>query len=76
MPGHGKLTNAQTAQRDTRDYLAYLRSSAQRWIAEGASLQDAVEKTDQAQFRYPVNFDLLAKRNMNQVYTEMEQESF
>lgn len=76
LPGHGKLTNAQTAQRDTRDYLAYLRSSAQRWIAKGASLQDAVEKTDQAQFRYLVNFDLLAKRNMNQVYTEMEQESF
>lgn len=76
IPGHGKSTSARAAQRDTRDYLAYLRSSAKSMIEKGASLQDAVEKTDQSRFRYLHNFDLLAKRNMNQVYTEMEQESF
>lgn len=76
LPGHGKPTNVGRARRDTRDYLSYLRESAKKMLAKGQSLQDAVEKTDQSRFRYLVNYDLLAKRNMNQVYTEMEQESF
>lgn len=76
VPGHGQPTDIQTATRDTRDYLAYLRSAAQAVLASNGSLQDAVEKTDQSKFKYLLNFDLLAKRNMNQVFTEMEQESF
>ncbi len=76
VPGHGKPTDAQTATRDTRDYLVNLRGGAQRILAANGSLQDAVEKIDQSKFRYLLNFDMLAKRNMNQVYTEMEHESF
>ena len=76
VPGHGKPTDIKTATRDTRDYLAFLRKGAQAILAKNGSLQDAVEKTDQSKFKYLVNFDLLAKRNMNQVFTEMEQESF
>ena len=76
VPGHGKPTDIKTATRDTRDYLASLRSAAQAVLAKNGSLQDAVEKTDQSKFKYLLNFDLLAKRNMNQVFTEMEQESF
>ena len=76
VPGHGKPTDIKTATRDTRDYLAFLRNGAQTILAKSGSLQDAVEKIDQSKFKYLVNFDLLAKRNMNQVFTEMEQESF
>ncbi len=76
VPGHGKATDVKTATRDTRDYLAHLRNSAQAVLAKNGSLQDAVEKTDQSKFKYLLNFELLAKRNMNQVFTEMEQESF
>ena len=76
VPGHGKPTDIKSATRDTRDYLAFLRSGAQSILAKGGSLQDAVEKIDQSKFKYLANFDLLAKRNMNQVFTEMEQESF
>ena len=76
VPGHGKPTDIKTATRDTRDYLALLRNGAQSILAKSGSLQDAVEKTDQSKFNYLLNFDLLAKRNMNQVFTEMEQESF
>ena len=76
VPGHGKPTDIKTATRDTRDYLVSLRSAAQAVLAKNGSLQDAVEKTDQSKFKYLLNFDLLAKRNMNQVFTEMEQESF
>ena len=76
VPGHGQVTNIKTATRDTRDYLAHLRDAGKAVLAKNGSLQDAVEKTDQSKFKYLLNFDLLAKRNMNQVYTEMEQESF
>lgn len=76
VPGHGKPTDIKTATRDTRDYLVSLRSAAQAVLTKNGSLQDAVEKTDQSKFKYLLNFDLLAKRNMNQVFTEMEQESF
>ena len=76
VPGHGQVTDIKTATRDTRDYLTHLRSGAQAVLAKNGSLQDAVEKTDQSKFKYLLNFELLAKRNMNQVFTEMEQESF
>ncbi len=76
VPGHGKPTDIKMATRDTRDYLALLRNGAQSILAKSGSLQDAVEKIDQSKFKYLANFDLLAKRNMNQVFTEMEQESF
>lgn len=76
VPGHGKVTDIKTATRDTRDYLHHLRNSAQAVLAKNGSLQDAVEKTDQSKFKSLLNFELLAKRNMNQVFTEMERESF
>lgn len=76
VPGHGKLTDSKTATRDTRDYIMTLRDGAQAVLAKNGSLQDAVAKTDQSKFTYLLNFELLAKRNMNQVFTEMEQESF
>ena len=76
VPGHGKPTDVKTATQDTRNYLAYLRSSAQTVLAKNGSLHDAVEKTDQSKFKYLLNFELLAKRNMSQVFTEMERESF
>lgn len=76
VPGHGKLTDIKTATHDTRDYLMTLRNGAQAVLAKNGSLQDAVAKTDQSKFTYLLNFELLAKRNMNQVFTEMERESF
>lgn len=76
VPGHGEPTDIKTATRDTRDYLVTLRNSAQAVLAKNGSLQDAVAKTDQSKFTYLVNYELLAKRNMNQVFTEMERESF
>lgn len=76
VPGHGQPTNIQTATRDTRNYLAYLRDEVKKTLDKNGSLQDAVDKIDQSKFKYLANYDLLAKRNLSQVYTEMEQESF
>ena len=76
VPGHGRPTNVKKATHDTRDYLAYLRSEVKNILKKNGSLQDAVEKIDQTRFKYLANFDLLAKRNVSQVYTEMEREEF
>lgn len=76
VPGHGKPTTVEVARRDTRDYLTFLRAEAKRILDAGGSLQDAVEKVDQSRFRSLFNFDLLALRNMNQVFQEVERDAF
>lgn len=76
VPGHGRPTTIEVARRDTRDYLTFLRTEAKRILDAGGSLQDAVEKVDQSRFRSLVNFDLLALRNMNQVFQEVERDAF
>lgn len=76
VPGHGRPTTIEVARRDTRDYLSFVRAEAKRILDAGGSLQDAVEKVDQSRFRSLVNFDLLALRNMNQVFQEVERDAF
>lgn len=76
VPGHGKVTDVKQATRDTRDYLIDTRAEVKKTLDKGGSLLDAVEKADLSKFRYLSNFDLLSRRNLNQVYTEMERESF
>lgn len=76
VPGHGRPTTIEHARRDTRDYLSFLRAEAKRVFDTSGSLQEAVDKTDQSRFRSLVNFDLLARRNMNQVFQEVERDSF
>lgn len=76
IPGHGKPTDLKHAKKDTRDYLTHVRASVKKVLDGGGSLQDAVEKTNQSKFKYLVNFDLLAGRNVNQTYLEMEKDAF
>jgi glyoxylase-like metal-dependent hydrolase (beta-lactamase superfamily II) len=76
VPGHGRPTTIEVTRRDTRDYLTFLRAEAKRILDAGGSLQDAVEKVDQSRFRLLFNFELLALRNMNQVFQEVERDAF
>ena len=76
IPGHGKPTDLKHAKKDTRDYLTTVRASVKKVLDSGGSLQDAVEKTNQSKFKYLANFDLLAGRNVNQTYLEMEKDAF
>ncbi len=76
IPGHGGPTTVEVARRDTRDYLAFLLAEAKRILDAGGSLQDAVEKVDQSRFKSLFNFELLALRNMNQVFQEVERDAF
>jgi len=76
IPGHGQPGSLTEVRRDTGDYLAFLRGESKRIFDAGGSLQDAVDKVDQSRFKYLQNYDLLAKRNMNIVFQEIERESF
>jgi len=76
IPGHGRLTDPKRSRADTRAYLDYLRIEAKKIFDNGGSLQDAVDRVDQSRFRRLANFDLLAGRNMNIVFQEIERESF
>lgn len=76
VPGHGSVLTRERSRRDTRDYLAFLRAEAKKIFDAGGSLQDAVEKVDQSRFRALANYELLAARNMNMVFQEIERESF
>ena len=76
VPGHGRPTTIDGARRDTRDYLTFLLAGAKRVLEAGGSLQEAVEKVDQSRFRSLHNYDLLARRNMNQVFQEVARDSF
>ncbi|MEK7697319.1 MAG: MBL fold metallo-hydrolase, partial [Pseudomonadota bacterium] len=76
VPGHGKPTDLKRAKKETRDYLTTVRASVKKVLDDGGSLQDAVEKTNQSKFKYLENFELLAGRNVNQTYLEMEKDAF
>ena len=76
VPGHGSPTDAARAKRDTRDYLDSLRTQAKQAFDRGESLMVAVDKIDQSKFKHLANFELLARRNANIVFREVEKESF
>lgn len=76
VPGHGHPTDLARARRETRDYLVYLREEVKKSIDQGEMQQDAEDKIDQSRFRHLANFELLARRNMSQIYLEMEKETF
>jgi len=76
VPGHGRPTDVAGAGRATRDYLVHLREEVTKAIDAGETLQDTVDRVDQSRFRHLANFDLLARRNINQIYLELEREAF
>ncbi len=73
VPGHGNPVPLATATADTYDYLVNLRTQMGAYIDEGGDIIDSVN-VDQAAFSYLANFEGLAKRNAQQVFSEMEWE--
>ncbi|MBL4805669.1 MAG: MBL fold metallo-hydrolase [Rhodobacteraceae bacterium] len=73
VPGHGPATTMEHATADTYDYLVNLRAKMGAYIDDGGDIIDSVN-VDQSAFSYLANFDRLAKRNAQQVFTEMEWE--
>lgn len=73
VPGHGSPAPLAKAQAQTRDYLRNLREAIGGLISEGGLIQDA-PGVDQSAFADIPNFDILAGRNAQAVYQEMEWE--
>ncbi len=73
VPGHGDATSLEKATADTYDYLVNLRTQMGKFIDGGGDIIDSIN-VDQAAFSYLENYEGLAKRNAQQVYSEMEWE--
>ena len=73
VPGHGAPTDLAGATADTYDYLVNLRTQMGVFIEDGGDIIESVN-VEQGAFAYLENFDGLAKRNAQQVYSEMEWE--
>ena len=73
VPGHGAPTDLAGATADTYDYLVNLRTQMGVYIDNGGDIIDSVN-VEQGAFSYLENFEGLAKRNAQQVYSEMEWE--
>lgn len=71
VPGHGHANTLERARAETYDYLVNLRDRMREHIDAGGDMIGAV-KVDQSAFAHLEQFDALAKRNAQQVFTEME----
>lgn len=73
VPGHGHATDLSRAKTDTYDYLLFLRESVSDFMESGGDISD-IGSVNQTQFNYLQNFQEIAGRNAQQVFTEMEWE--
>ena len=73
VPGHGRATDLPTATHDTHNYLVNLRTRIGELIEEGGDIMDA-PKIEQSAWSYLEQFDILAGRNAQATFEEMEWE--
>ncbi len=73
IPGHGSATTLKKAQKDTGNYLAYMRKSIALLIDSGGGAHE-VSRVNQSRFKYLKNYENLKGRNALKVYTEIEWE--
>ena len=71
VPGHGSVTDLNQAKRDTYDYLVDLRQAVKDFMENGGDMAD-ISKIDQSKYKKLANFDVLAGRNAQRVYAELE----
>jgi glyoxylase-like metal-dependent hydrolase (beta-lactamase superfamily II) len=71
VPGHGKPTTLEVANKDSYEYLQFLRKSVAELIENDGDISE-VGKIDQSKYKYLLNFDTLAGRNAQKVFSEME----
>ena len=73
VPGHGLPGPLARARADTYDYLVFLRNRVRAFFDDGGDIAN-IGGLDQSRFSYLENFDTLAGRNAQRVYTEIEWE--
>lgn len=73
VPGHGEATDLARANADTYDYLTFLRNSVSTFMENDGDISE-VGSIDQSGFSYLLNYESLAGRNAQKVFTELEWE--
>ncbi|WP_245968776.1 MBL fold metallo-hydrolase [Tibeticola sediminis] len=74
VPGHGRVTDLATAQKDTRDLLLALRAHMKKAVDEGVDISAAVKSFDGKPFLYLKHAEVWLPQLTNQTYLEMERE--
>lgn len=75
VPGHGHAVDLETAKKDTYEYLVFLIENISRMLDDGVELLDAVD-LDQSQYSYLEVFDEISRKNAQDVYEQLEFDSF
>lgn len=75
VPGHGHTTDLETATRDTYDYLNFLYAEISRILDDGVEMGDAVD-LDQSRFNYLEVFEDISRKNAQNLYEQLEFDSF
>jgi glyoxylase-like metal-dependent hydrolase (beta-lactamase superfamily II) len=73
IPGHGQATDLSRANRDTYDYLVFLRQAVSDFMENGGDISE-VGSVNQSGFNYLLNYELISGRNAQQVFSELEWE--
>ncbi|MEB8432087.1 MBL fold metallo-hydrolase [Cocleimonas sp. KMM 6892] len=71
IPGHGDPTTLAIANKDSYEYLVFLREAVAEFLDNDGDISD-ISSIDQSAYKYLLNFDSLSGRNAQQVFTEME----
>ena len=74
MPGHGKVTDLETARADTRVYLEALRAHMKKAVDDGTDVSAAVKSFDAQPFMRLLNVAELMPGNASRTYLELERE--
>jgi glyoxylase-like metal-dependent hydrolase (beta-lactamase superfamily II) len=74
VPGHGRVTDLATVQRQSRDYLVSLRAHMRRAIEQGIDLGEAARGFDLGPWRALANSAELHPGNASRTYLEIERE--
>lgn len=71
VPGHGHPTDLKRATAETLDYLKHLRREIGAYLDDGGDMQGSTQ-IEQSAYSHLLQFEALAGRNAQQVYSEME----
>lgn len=74
VPGHGKVTDVETARADTRAYLEALRQHMKKAVDDGTDISAAIRSFDAGPFRRLLNAAELHPGNASRTYLEIERE--
>lgn len=74
VPGHGSVTNLDTARSDTKAYLDALRAHMKKAVADGIDMSAAVKSFDGRPVMRLLNAAELMPGNASRTYLEMERE--